>query len=170
MKHILGKGAHPALATRAPHSSKAETVRTEWSSIMFALLLCATPATVMPPCPWVVACDWDDTIKAGGNGRLFGIRGVGKRVRGTYPGMTTLLANLDECGSVDVQIDEQSFQIWSANPFSSKKQSSCVPHLHRRPMTRRGSLLAGLAWALDQENTKSPGQSRTRALAPERER
>ena len=38
--------------------------------------------------------------------------------------------------------------MWSANPFSSKKPTSCVPHLHRKPVTRRGSLLAGLGWVL----------------------
>ena len=26
--------------------------------------------------PWIIASDWDDTIKAGGHGALFGIRGV----------------------------------------------------------------------------------------------
>ena len=95
---------------------------------------------------WIIGSDWDDTIKAGGNGRFFGIRGVGRRVKGTYPGVTTLMAELDECGTTKVQVDQRSFQIWSANPFSSKIPTSCEPPLHRRPITRRGSVLAGLGW------------------------
>ena len=50
------------------------------------------------PVPWVVASDWDDTIKAGGHGSLFGIRGIGRRIKGTYPGMVALLAELDPVG------------------------------------------------------------------------
>jgi hypothetical protein len=100
------------------------------------------------PFTWIIGADWDDTLKAGGNDRFFGIRGVGRRVRGTYPGVTTLMAELDECGTVDVQFDQRCFQVWSANPFSNKKQSSCVPPLHRKPLTRKGSLLAGLGWVL----------------------
>ena len=113
----------------------------------------ASPSPATSGLTWVVATDWDDTVKAGGNDRFFGIRGVGRRIKGTYPGVTTLLAELDECGSTDLisslsksQQNKQSFQVWSANPFSNKKPSSCVPPLHRKPVTRRGSLVAGCQW------------------------
>ena len=48
--------------------------------------------------PWLVGSDWDDTIVEGGNGKLVGVRGIGQHVNGTYPGMTTLLAELDVAG------------------------------------------------------------------------
>ena len=116
-----------------------------WSAV--AIVAAGAPSAGSPSVAWIVGTDWDDTVKAGGNGKLdFGIRGVGRRVRGTYPGITTLLAELDECGTPDVQLDKRSFQVWSANPFSSKKTSSCIPNLHRKPLTRRGNLLAGLGW------------------------
>ena len=99
--------------------------------------------------PWVVSSDWDDTIKAGGHGSLFGIRGIGRRIEGTYPGVTALLAELDPLWSGrDLLGKQPSFQIWSANPFSSKKQTSCSPPLHRKPVTRKGSLPAGIAWVI----------------------
>ena len=60
--------------------------------LMFPLIFVATAAS--SPClPWLVATDWDDTVKAGGHS-LFGIKGVGRRVKGTYPGITTLMAEL----------------------------------------------------------------------------
>lgn len=98
--------------------------------------------------PWVVASDWDDTIKAGGRGFDFGIRGVGQRVDGTYPGTTKMLQQLTTSSE---QVDKRCFQIWSANPFSSKKTTSCTPNLHRKPVTRRGSILAGIGWVIANE-------------------
>ena len=116
-------------------------------SCLLLLLIGRVNSKAAPPkSPWIVGTDWDDTVKAGGNGKLFGIRGVGRRIRGTYPGITTLLAELDECGSVDVHFDKKSFQVWSANPFSSKKPQSCKPPLHRKPVTRRGPIHYGLCW------------------------
>ena len=76
--------------------------------LLFAAL--AALGSASPALTWVVGTDWDDTIKAGGHGSLFGIRGVGRRLRGTYPGITTLLAELDECGTADVQVAKKSFQ------------------------------------------------------------
>ena len=109
----------------------------------------ATVAVARPPVPWIVASDWDDTIKAGGHGRLLGIRGIGRRIQGTYPGMVALLAELDPCWSGRSLLSTQpSFQIWSAKPFGSKRQDSCSPPLHRRPVTRHGSIWAGLGWLL----------------------
>jgi len=113
-----------------------------------ARCMCAVSSEGLGTLNWILATDWDDTVKAGGNDQFFGIRGVGRRVKGTYPGMVTLLAELDECGTVDINIDKHSFQVWSANPFSSKIPSSCVPPLHRKPLTCHGSKRAGLAWAL----------------------
>ena len=110
------------------------------------------PATAASPPrlgPWIVGSDWDDTVVAGGNhAATFGIRGVGRRVRGTYPGMTTLLAECDPCcrASATTACRPETFQIWSANPFSSKTRASCTPELHRTPVTRRGGLLSGLGW------------------------
>jgi len=128
-----------------------------------------TPVLRPPPLTWIVAADWDDTIKAGGNGKLFGVRGVGQRVRGTYPGMVTLIAELDQCGVSAVCrqariTHKRSFQIWSANPFTNKKPSSSVPFLHSKPHTRKGSKLGGLAWALSNWAVPQP----LRPLALER--
>ncbi len=119
--------------------------------LVVVLLVWATPTSVPRPqaLPWILASDWDDTIKAGGHGVLFGIRGIGKRIEGTYPSMTALLAELDPCWSGRESLSSApSFQIWSAKPFGSKKQSSCSPPLHRLPVTRHGSLRAGIRWAL----------------------
>eukprot|EP00966_Prymnesium_polylepis_P231710 5360460-Prymnesium_polylepis.1 len=128
---------------------------------MLVLALAAPPAS-RPALSWIVATDWDDTVKAGGNDAFFGIRGVGRRVKGTYPGIVPLLAELDECGTTDINLDKRSFQVWSANPFSSKKPSSSLPPLHCKPLTRRGSPLAGLAWALS--NWAAPRRYRTASL------
>ena len=129
---------------------------------LFAFLVPLSSLTALrvPPVPWVVASDWDDTIKAGGHGLLFGIRGIGKRISGTYPGMNALLAELDPCWSGrECLSKDSSFQIWSAKPFGSKKQNSCSPPLHRRPVTRHGSMRAGVSWVFA---NKCPGLSRER--------
>ena len=38
------------------------------SSMALIWLPVATVAVARPPIPWIVASDWDDTIKAGGHG------------------------------------------------------------------------------------------------------
>ena len=58
-------------------------------------------------------------------------------------------------------------QIWSANPFSHKKTSSCSPALHRTPVMRRGSLLPGAGWFLANEIPRG-AFPRTRRWALER--
>ena len=128
--------------------------------------------------PWIIASDWDDTIKAGGHGALFGIRGVGKRVKGTYPGMTTLLGALDPCwtgrqllcsvkrGSRGARTrGPDTFQVWSAKPFGSKKQSSCSPPLHREPVTRHGGILAGLGWVISNKMPECKAKTLARSVA-----
>lgn len=115
---------------------------------MSTLLLTTVVSSTAPPLTWLVATDWDDTVKAGGHS-FYGVRGVGQRIKGTYPGVTTLLVELDECGGTSsLPMHKASFQVWSANPFSNKKPTSCIPPLHRKPVTRRGSLIAGLGWVV----------------------
>ena len=126
----------------------------------------STKNTISLPIPWIVASDWDDTIKAGGHGALFGIRGIGKRVEGTYPGMTTLLAELDPCWcGREVLTSAHTFQIWSAKPFGSKKQNSCSPPLHRKPVTRHGKLMAGRAWVASNRMPECPPRAWCRKQA-----
>ena len=133
------------------------------------LLVLLARSAASPPRlgPWIVGSDWDDTVIAGGNcAATFGIRGVGRRVQGTYPGMTTLLAELDPCGTSPMVCRRETFQIWSANPFSSKKARSCTPELHCTPVTRRGSMLSGLVWVAS--NAIPRALPRTRRWALER--
>jgi hypothetical protein len=103
--------------------------------------------------PWVVAADWDDTIKAGGNSRfLYHVQGISRRVKSSYPGVTTLLEELDPCWSSEQQPllmnSKPTFEVWTAKPWGSKKPNKCDPPLHRKPITRHGRFSSGIRWVL----------------------